>query len=264
MNNSNAGDKLDMLHHSHDRRTGMGVDSPAVSDISLRSRLFGRADVFVILFALISYVIASRIFNLSYPIKSAVKFLGFMILPLFCGKFIVRDMSWLKFKVESRAARRLFGQLLIPTFSILILVGILAAPLATAFNVEGIISEIRSRTNANAYQLIVVALYIPIVNAVIEEIFFRGFILRRLKNRLSYNNASLISAVIFSLYHLVFFRNWFHPLLLALALCGLFCVGLVLNWITERCDSLLPAWTIHGLMNLSTFIVAMPFYLSGL
>lgn len=264
MNKGHSGNKLDILHHRAAPLTKIEGLSVASAKLETRRTFFGRADAVIILLAILSYAIASRILDLSYPIKSAVKFIGFMIIPLIFAKWIVKDLSWLKFKIEGQVARRIFGRLLIATFVVLLLVGIFADPLARAFNVEGVIAEIRSRTDANVFQMIIVALYIPIVNAAIEELFYRGYILQRLKNRLGFTRASVISAIIFSLYHLVFFRNWFHPVLLLLALSGLLCVGLVLNWMTERCNSLLPSWTIHGLMNLSTFIVALPFYLSAL
>ncbi|MDD3198541.1 MAG: CPBP family intramembrane metalloprotease, partial [Eubacteriales bacterium] len=126
--------------------------------------------------------------------------------------------------------------------------------------VESIMAEIMTRTDSPKILVWGAVLYIPIVNAAAEEIFFRGFILQRLAMRFGFIPASLMSAGFFAVYHLIVFRNWFNPLLLALALSGLVIAGLILNWLAWHCRSLLTSWTVHGLMNIAVFIVACPYF----
>lgn len=226
------------------------------------ARAFGWVDVIAVIVSILAYIIVARVFNLSYPVKSCVKLIGFIIAPLCMSKYFYRDLFWLKFRISSDVLRRKYWVLIIASFVLLCIVFLFRDLLSGVFGVARIIDDIRYRNHYPAYMFLFGGLYISLINTLAEEVFFRGYILQRLKCRIGYFKASFISSAIFSVYHLAIFRNWFNPGMLVLALAGLLIAGLVLNQFTEEFDSLLPSWTIHGLMNITIFVVAIPFFLA--
>ncbi len=85
------------------------------------------------------------------------------------------------------------------------------------------------------------ALVIPIG----EELFFRGFLYRWMRNRLTFRMAILSSAFVFSVFHLI-------PIQAILA----FPLGVINAWLFERSKSLLPSIVLHMTNNGVALILA--------
>lgn len=96
-----------------------------------------------------------------------------------------------------------------------------------------------------------VALYIPIVNAFIEEFFFRYFLINRLRKFLKQSYSVSISAIVFALYHVAIIGSWQDPLITVGAVIGLFIVGLLFGFISSKEKSIIPTYIIHGAANLA-------------
>lgn len=85
-----------------------------------------------------------------------------------------------------------------------------------------------------------------------EEIFFRGFILKRIQGRWGFKVGNLIQAILFGAMHGIPFgivtRSIPATLLLAV-LPG--AIGWFQGWLNEKkCDgSIVPSWLLHGTMN---------------
>lgn len=86
--------------------------------------------------------------------------------------------------------------------------------------------------------LALLLLLIAIVAPIAEELFFRGMLYPVLRQRWSVHWAIVINALLFALIHFI-------PILLP----GLFFVGLVLAWVRERTDSVIPGILLHCLQN---------------
>ncbi len=101
------------------------------------------------------------------------------------------------------------------------------------------LGEIKQNTFA---MLFIVSFLAPIL----EEIFFRGFILRTLANKMPTILASILTAAIFSLLH----YPWqsFGQILL---------IGLILNHLTIRNNSVLPGVAFHILNNTIAFAILL-------
>lgn len=82
--------------------------------------------------------------------------------------------------------------------------------------------------------LILVAVIAPIA----EELFFRGMLYPVLRRRWSPQVAIVANGFLFALIHFI-------PILIP----GLFFVGIVLAWVRERSNSLIPCMLIHALQN---------------
>ena len=90
--------------------------------------------------------------------------------------------------------------------------------------------------------------YIILCNSFLEEAFFRGFLFGLFRNR---RLGALVSAALFSVYHVGIFITWFDPFLFLLCLIGLAAVGLFLQWTSERYRSIAASWLIHACANVA-------------
>jgi membrane protease YdiL (CAAX protease family) len=79
-----------------------------------------------------------------------------------------------------------------------------------------------------------------------EEILFRGFILNRLNESLSFWKSNLISAFLFVLAHVPYWvsKNGFSPRVIR-DLANVFVLGLLFGWLMKKANSLWPAIGAH-------------------
>ena len=105
-----------------------------------------------------------------------------------------------------------------------------------------------------------VIFYAFLRTALSEEIFFRGFILKRVQDRAGFAVGNAAQAVLFGLMHGVPFglitKSVFSFLLLTL-LPGL--MGWYQGWLNEkRCGgSIVPSWILHGCINFASGILSL-------
>ena len=86
--------------------------------------------------------------------------------------------------------------------------------------------------------LFLLLLLVAIIAPVAEELFFRGMLYPLLRQRWGVVLAVVMSALIFGLVHLI-------PVLIP----GLVFVGLLLGWVRQRSNSVVPGMIIHALQN---------------
>lgn len=110
----------------------------------------------------------------------------------------------------------------------------------------------------NKYQLggikfFIASFYLIFINAFLEEYFFRGFIFFNIHNR---KFAYFFSSILFSIYHLSNFINWFEqPIILALPLVGLFIVGIIFNYLCSLTDDIFNSYIPHLFADLAIVII---------
>jgi membrane protease YdiL (CAAX protease family) len=101
------------------------------------------------------------------------------------------------------------------------------------------------------------SLFISVVLApVTEEIAFRGVLIKAL-GRKSNRSIILISAAVFSLFHMLGLASGSFIQAAAVVLPQLFIVGVVLAWLTLRSGRLGPAIFLHSGFNLLAAIVLL-------
>ena len=108
-----------------------------------------------------------------------------------------------------------------------------------------------------------VFLYIMFINSFLEEAFFRGFCCYILKKPGFRRAGIIVSAFLFSVYHMGILSSWMHPLLFILVLAGLFAAGLFLSYLSEKQETLLAGWMIHAGANLAINTIGTFMILSG-
>jgi hypothetical protein len=99
--------------------------------------------------------------------------------------------------------------------------------------------------NASLLSQIIVIVLGALVIPVGEELFFRGFLFRWMRNRLTFRMAILISALVFGAFHLI-------PIQALMA----FPLGVLNAWMFERSRSLWPPIVLHVTNNLFTLVIA--------
>lgn len=102
-----------------------------------------------------------------------------------------------------------------------------------------------------------VIVYSFIQTAMSEELFFRGFLLKRLNNKFGFIFGNTVQAILFGLLHGLPFALATGSVK-ALILCTVFpgAFGWFEGWLNEKCysASVIPSWLMHGIIN---FIVAV-------
>lgn len=182
-----------------------------------------------------------------YAVKSAVKLLLFSLLPVSYGLWN-REMqlkNLFRFRKNGFFIALLCG---IALFCI-ILGGYFL--LGSFFDLSGITRSLSGNIGVNAGNFGFVALYIAVVNAFLEEFFFRGFSFLALKEITSRRFACLFSAFCFSLYHVAMMIGWFELPLFLLTVLALFAAGLILNRFNEQFENIYGSYLIHMFANLA-------------
>lgn len=92
-----------------------------------------------------------------------------------------------------------------------------------------------------------------------EEIFFRGFLLKRLQNKFGYNIANVIQSIIFGLLHGIMFFSLVGVVKAIIIILFTGIVAYAMGYVNEKKSngSILPSWFIHALSNIFASIIAM-------
>ncbi|MFC7679258.1 CPBP family intramembrane glutamic endopeptidase [Paenibacillus sp. GCM10028914] len=149
-----------------------------------------------------------------------------------------KQLSWRELGVRAFPAKD-WGRILLWTV-VLIIGSVLVMELT---NLLGNTYE-NSKTEAMQQHVTFVTVLIAFVSAAIisplyEEIFYRGFIYRWLRTRLSMRWAIILSSLIFTIVHIPTYN----------AMPVNFISGIVFAWAYERTNSIWPAVIVHGLVN---------------
>lgn len=201
-----------------------------------------------------------------YSVKSAVKLSLFLICPLVWGILTRQSGRLGKLFALSRRGLLVASALGVAVFAVIFGGYFL---LGNFFDLTGITRSLTDKAGINAGNFIIVALYISLVNSLLEEFFFRGFAYLILRDNLlaGYMGkispraaASLFSASVFALYHVSMMIGWFDAPLFALVMAALFAGGLIFNYINEKYDSVILSWATHMFANLAINAIGLTLF----
>lgn len=130
------------------------------------------------------------------------------------------------------------------------------------FDFSHVTGALQDNMGVHAGNFVFVAIYISIVNSLLEEFFFRGFAFFTLKEQVGRKFAYLFSAGAFAVYHIAMMTSWFSIELFLLLIASLFVAGLLFNWLNERNGNIYASWMVHMFANLA--INAIGFMLFGI
>ncbi len=187
-----------------------------------------------------------------YAVKSAVKVLLFLCIPLAFSA--VRGLSPAAlFRPEKKAV--LIGLTLGTAAFAVILLGYFL--LQSHMDFSFIPGSLMENGGISADNFLYISLYIAFCNSLLEEFFFRGFAYLTLKKVTSPLFATMFSAAAFAFYHGGMLDGWFSPLLYAGTLVALFACGLFFNYLNSRSRRIWVSWLTHMGANLAINTVGM-------
>jgi membrane protease YdiL (CAAX protease family) len=215
-------------------------------------------------FAIIANVVyfwVARVLLWSYPMKAAVRLSFFFILPLM-DWLVWQHLSfadiWRKLGPRRRNLKRLAITVLCGAAGI-VAINIAAGPASRVLGVSESFRTFMVQLGTSQGSLKIFLIYLPIVNALAEELFFRFYIFLGLWELGMARTAMWFSAALFALYHLSIIQTWFPwPLILAM-LAGLMAAGLFLNQIARRDRHIFGVWLIHGLVNILIITLSLQY-----
>ena len=187
-----------------------------------------------------------------YAVKSAIKLVLFGAIPVL---YLVAAKSFEPKKLFSLKGQhaRLIVPLAVGIFAV-IMVAFLA--LRSFIDFSSVTDSLTADAGVTRENFIFVALYIALINSFLEEFFFRGFCFFGLRP-LGLPAAYLISALLFSAYHVAFMDGWLSPVIFALSLFGMALGGGIFAFLNHKTQSLLPSYFVHMASNLATNLIGI-------
>jgi len=209
-----------------------------------------KKNIFIVIFTLIFigilyYVDAAL--KVNYLNKVLIK-LGLIIISFVLGKKIDLDYSFLKPKKITAYKKGLIVSL-IAFFGIII--GFLI--IRNFLDYQVMIDEFKNKYELRGIKFFVASIYLVVVNAFLEEYFFRGYIFFNLTNKYF---AYIFSSLAFSVYHLSNFKNWFtNDALIIVPVVGLFLSGLIFNYLDSKSKDIYNSYIPHFFADLAIVII---------
>lgn len=186
-----------------------------------------------------------------YAVKSIIKVMLFLTLPigyaLITGGIPFRRLFTFERKGLSRSLLLGLG-----VFALILGGYFLIGPF---FDFSKVTGALQNNLGVDAGNFIFVAIYISIVNSLLEEFFFRGFAFFTLKEQVGRRFAYLFSAGAFAVYHIAMMTSWFSVELFLLLIVSLFVAGLLFNWLNEQNGNIYASWMVHMFANLAINII---------
>ena len=227
----------------------------------------------LVVVALTGVFLVEQVIQPSYWIKTAIKVAAFsvpvILYSFWSDKGILESINLRKI---SRPAPLILCMLLFFTGVML-----LFFVFHNQLDLVGIKQSLMQKENLTKSNCLFVFSYIVLCNSFLEEAFFRGFvsrlfssektgsllstftkfmILKKTDIKVSADMAGfLLSAVLFSLYHIGIFITWFNVGMFILCVAGLAGVGLFLQWIAEKFHSIAASYVVHASANISINLI---------
>ena len=201
--------------------------------------------IFLVTAVCLAMIYIENVLQPAYAVKSALKvllFLGAMLYYSIISKKRILSLSYRRKELKRTCilALAVYALILIVFFFI-----------QDYMELNQIRESLIGKEGIHRGNFIFVATYISIVNSFIEELFFRGFAFRAVKQLEFQRFSYVFSAGMFAIYHIGIIGGWFSVPMLALMITGLFAAGIALNFFCQYADSIFGSWVIHIAANLA-------------
>lgn len=204
--------------------------------------------IFIVIIACICMGIVDAVIQPGYVVKSLIKILLFLLLPILYSLYDKDCQLKRLFKLERKGLILAFGM----GITVYIIIVSAYFIFKNVFDFSSLTTSLTSTTGVNKDNFLWVALYISFVNSLLEEFFFRGFAFLTLKRMTSRNFSYIFSSSMFALYHIAMMIGWFKLPVIILTLIGLFVGGIIFNYFNEKWNTIYPSWLIHMFANFAT------------
>ena len=124
-------------------------------------------------------------------------------------------------------------------------------------DIDSIVNKLGQFASINATNIILIGLYIIIFNSLLEEFFWRGFILKESQSLESPIVVHSIIGIAFSFHHVIFYYEWFNLTFFILVTLGLVFYSIFLNFVFQKYKDLFSCWLIHGMVDVVQIYIAL-------
>ncbi len=100
-----------------------------------------------------------------------------------------------------------------------------------------------------------VAVYVCLGNALLEEFYFRGYIFMNMYENGNKRLAYIYPSILFSLYHSAIFITWFNPLVMLLVFLGLGFAGWFFSYVNTLSKNFLNSYIIHIFADIALMVI---------
>ena len=202
----------------------------------------------LVIIACIVMGIVDAVIQPGYAIKSAIKIIMFLLIPIVYGLFLK------EFNIKNLMKPDKKGLCIALCLGFVIYGVVLGAYwiFKDVFDFSALTGSLNETTGVNKSNFIWVAIYISFVNSLLEEFFFRGFSFITLKKLTSRRFAYVFSSMAFALYHIAMMIGWLGLPVILISLVGLFIGGMIFNRFDEKSENIYLSWLIHMFANFAT------------
>ena len=205
----------------------------------------------VVIICCVVMALVETIIEPAYFVKSAVKVIVFLLLPLVSMKLLdikVFDNNFVLNKKDM--IKLLFLGFLI--YAVIIGVFFLTRDI---FDYTSLVESLSADQKVNSSSFIPIALYISFCNSFLEEFLFRFISFIKLSEYISKNIAYIFSSVMFAVYHIAMIGSSFPLPLLILSLFGLAIGGFVFDLVDAKSKNIYNSWIIHMFADLAIMTI---------
>ena len=213
----------------------------------------------LVAFACIVMGLVDAVIQPGYVVKSAIKILLFLLIPLTYSFFSKEHTIKSVFKPDKK------GLLIAVGLGFAVYGVVLGAYLLfrNVFDFSGLVGSLNETTGVNKSNFLWVAIYISFVNSFLEEFFFRGFAFLSIKNTHSKKFAYIFSSLAFALYHIAMMIGWFGLPVILISVLGLFVGGTIFNKFDEKNENIYLSWLVHMFANFATNTIGFILFAIG-
>ncbi|MHC4123442.1 MAG: CPBP family intramembrane glutamic endopeptidase [Planctomycetota bacterium] len=108
---------------------------------------------------------------------------------------------------------------------------------------------------ASPYIYLAGAAYWILVNSVLEEYVWRWFVVRQCRAFMPPWTAIVVSAICFTLHHIIAMQVYFSLLVVVIASLGIFIGGALWSWCYLRYQSIWPGYFSHAVVDVTVFAI---------
>lgn len=185
----------------------------------------------------------------SKVMSSVLQIILFMIVPFIWWLVTARKkqkfMEWIGLKKIEGGTKTLMATLLVA-------VAFLFTGVLTLYAIGNVKTATSEFAGLGGVAIPAIIIYAAFNTAFPEELLFRGFLLKRLENKLGFNIANAIQALLFGLLHGAMFFSLVGVIkaILIIAFTGV--IAWFMGYINEKYSngSIIPSWIIHTISNL--------------
>lgn len=203
--------------------------------------------VFLVIISCVFMAIIDGIIRPGYLIKSFLKMILFLIVPLIYSHYYKDSNIKSLFIIK----KDMIKTSILSGFFVYIIIILSYVVLRNMFDFSSVVVSLNNNVGVNKTNFILVATYISFINSLLEEFFFRGFAFLKLKDVSTRRFSYIFSATAFALYHVSIMIGWFNIGITLLAIVGLFVGGVIFNFFNEKSENIYMSWIIHMCANFS-------------